>query len=140
MINNTNIISEILKEVDSDFQPPLSSKLVLNDYANKLLDKATFFSVFENSTMCAFIAFYDNDEDRENAYLSMLAVRLKYRGLGLGESLLKHSIRVLKRKSFKYYNLEVFKNNDSAIKLYLQNNFEIIRESEASYKMTLNLR
>lgn len=111
----------------------------LDEYVNKIINKATIISYNEKGRMCGFIAFYNNDFKSGNAYLTMLAIDPAYKGKGIGKLLLTCSIARLKQEGFKNYTLEVLKSNDKATYLYKRNGFTIIEESENHLKMILDI-
>ena len=111
----------------------------LDEYVNKIMNKATIIIYYEKNKMCGFIAFYNNDLTNRNAFLTMLAIDPTYQRKGIGEMLLKCSIARLKHDGFIRYSLEVLKNNDKAVNLYKRNGFKIFKESENHFKMMLEI-
>ncbi|WP_062622727.1 GNAT family N-acetyltransferase [Aequorivita aquimaris] len=107
----------------------------LIEYVDKILKNATILTYQQNG-LKAFIAFYCNDIINYNAYLSLILLDEEVKGKGVGKFLLSTSIKILKKKGFKNYGLEVLKNNDKAIKLYQSSGFEIVNENHLFYKMT----
>jgi len=95
----------------------------ISKYVDKIQKFATIISIFKNGEIIAFIAFYENDENSEVAYLTMIAVCKKFGHLGYGKSLMEISINEIKKKGFKRYRLEVKENNLKAIKFYKKYGF-----------------
>lgn len=58
----------------------------------------------------------------------------EYRNKGIGTSLMKRMLQLLKEKGYEKASLSVQKDN-YAVKLYQSLGFEIIRETEEEYKM-----
>ena len=87
-------------------------------YVDKIQKFATIVSIYKKGEVKAFIAFYENDKNREKAYLTMIAVCKDCWHLGYGKSLLEISINEIRKKGFKLYQLEVKEDNLKAIKLY----------------------
>ena len=69
-----------------------------------------------------------------------LAISLykKYRGLGIGTTMMKEILALLKSHGYGRVSLSVQKANYAA-KLYLKVGFEIIKENEEEYIMVNNL-
>ena len=132
-------IETLLKAVDGDFQPPLSSSVNLAEYARKLCSKATIFSVHENGQLIALMAVYSNDLVSKIAYGPMFAVAHSHRACGLGTNLIKTTIDYLKKKGFKTFKLEVYKTNPRAITLYKRLRFVVVTETDKSVFVEINL-
>lgn len=129
----------VLQAVDAEFEPALSARLSLADYAAKLADKAAVFSLCEEGRMRAFAAFYCNDPARALAYLSMIAVLPAERGAGLAANLLGSGIAHLRRRGFALLRLEVYASNTAAIALYTKLGFRQAGTAGASLFMELPL-
>ena len=115
--------------------------LIIHDvenYVEKLTRNATIFTVYQNG-LKGMIAFYCNDNLKENAFLSLILIDQKFKNQKLGLNLLTTSINFLKSKKFKNYHLEVLKTNTLAINFYKKNNFQIIGDNNVFFKMTLHL-
>jgi ribosomal protein S18 acetylase RimI-like enzyme len=132
-------IESLLKQIDNDFVPSLSTRLVINEYAEKIQKNATIFSTHQGGELQAFIAVYCNDRSSLTAFMTILAVAQKHRNSGLASNLIESSIRFLKKLGFKTYRLEVYKSNTSAIKLYEKFNFMKVAETNTSIYLELHL-
>ncbi len=62
-----------------------------------------------------------------------------FRGLGIGTSLMKEMLRILKDRGYKQASLAVQKVN-YAVKMYQKTGFEIVDENEEEYIMLCRLR
>lgn len=102
-------------------------------YVEKILKHATIIEIRNNERLVAFIAYYDNDLNFSNAFLSMLAVETNSRKMGYGKSLLEFSIKEIEKKGFKSYGLEVKKNNDKAILLYEKYGFVYLEDRKNDF-------
>lgn len=132
-------IKLLLEEIDSEFDPPMSSTINLNDYALKMCKNATIFSVHEEGKLVAAMAFYSNDPNREVAYGTMLAVSKSHRIYGIGSHFIKATVKYLKKKTFKVYKLEVYKTNPRVISLYKSLNFIVVSETDHSVIFEIKL-
>ncbi len=97
----------------------------LNNYIDKIKNKAELIAHIVEGVCVGFIAFYANDEAKENAFITMVMIRSDMRGRKIAGSLLTAVLENLKSRGFKFCNLEVRTNNTNAIKLYENLGFKI---------------
>ena len=134
----TNGIYNLLDQLNND----IGKILVVGDlkmYVDKITTKATILAVHQQSLLKGFIAYYDNDENKKNAFLTMLAVHMDCRNRGYGKALLEFSIANLKRAGFETYSLQVREENIGAKQLYESMGFIVKGKSHANYSMALAL-
>lgn len=120
-------------KVDSDFNPPLSLSLDLDEYSKKIASKAILFTRFNDKTLIALCAIYATDNEYLQAYLTLLAVDPAFRGRGVAKKLISEMEAYVLDAGFKYVKLEVYKNNVSALSMYRRFGYEIVEESHNSY-------
>lgn len=75
------------------------------------------------------------DDDTPSFAISLYK---EYRGFGIGTSLMKEMLSVLKTRGYRQASLAVQKEN-YAVKMYLKTGFEIVDESEEEYIMLCRL-
>ena len=97
----------------------------IDNYVNKIKNKAELIPHIVEGVCVGFIAFYANDEAKENAFITMVMIRSDMRGRKIAGSLLTAVLENLKSRGFKFCNLEVKENNVNAIKLYESLGFKI---------------
>jgi len=140
-------IANFLMKIDNDFVPKLSERIKkLSDtssfisYAKKLSNKSTRAIAIDKSsnTIIGMIAFYSNDMKNFESYIPIVAVLEEYRGMGVGNQLLKMCIEYLSENRFKKVVIKTWKNNN-AINLYKKHGFKIIEETPDNYKLNLIL-
>jgi ribosomal protein S18 acetylase RimI-like enzyme len=90
----------------------------IEQYVEKITKKASIIAIYAYGNLQGFIAYYDNDSNKETAYLTMIAIDPDIQGMGYGKNLIKLSFENLKNKGFKKFKLEVLSNNIKAISLY----------------------
>ncbi|MDO8254152.1 GNAT family N-acetyltransferase [Shewanella algae] len=128
-------VLEFLLEVDSEFSPPLSSKLDLELYAIKIVNNAIIISDIHNGNeLRGMAATYANEERKHTAYLTFIGVKKCFRGLGIARSMINATEAQLLKAGFSILRLEVYKEN-RAIELYKDIGFEVYKESLDSYYM-----
>lgn len=117
----------------------IQKKIDVEEYISKLTSFATIIPFYSCSVLKAFVAYYSNDELKQNAFLTLIVVEENSRGEGLGKLLLETSINDLISKGFNNYQLEVEQSNEKAFELYKKYGFQIIKVSKESYFMNLDL-
>lgn len=126
-------IIELFKNLNTEFIANFSG-INLEKYVDKITEKASIISIIKNNILVGFIAFYDNDPNKELAFLTMIIVKKEFENLGYGKSLLEFSLKEIKNKGFKKYGLKVHIENDYAIRLYEKYGFvKIERELNFFY-------
>ena len=113
---------QFLKEIDEDFSPNLSSKVVLSEYAEKIQNKAKLIIDIDNNIIRGLVVLYCNDLDNKNAYISLVGVKKDYRGRGIARNMMKEAIQVAKEGGMKI--LGIHSNNPLALNLYKSLGFE----------------
>jgi ribosomal protein S18 acetylase RimI-like enzyme len=111
-----------LKECNTNFFPPLSDRVNLEEYSKKIADKAITFEAWSENTLVGLIAAYMNEETKIS-FITNVSVLKNYMGLGIAAELTKNCIEHIRQHNFKEIKLEVHKNNLSAISLYKKFNF-----------------
>ena len=96
----------LLEEMDSEFNPPLSSRTSLADYIAKLLKFGRVVAVCENEDIVGMAGFYCNDLESRTGFFSILAVKASFRKLGLGKTLVEAVLRTAYEAGMKRVRLE----------------------------------
>ncbi|RLG22551.1 hypothetical protein DRN72_01565 [Methanosarcinales archaeon] len=111
-------IVEMLKEVDENFCPPLSSREVgITERVDRVLKReGSEYVLCEVDGKMVGIVGYDIHEGW--AYINLLAVRPQYTGKGIGRSLLKTAEKRLEEKGIKRVKVCTWSTNEKAIMLY----------------------
>ena len=111
-------IQVFLREVNADFPVPLSEKVDLDIYAEKLLQKATLCCEVENEAIVAMVAGYTDNISNGLAYIALVATLKSYRGKGLARKLVNEFLECCKQKSIKAVHLYTHHKNLAALRLY----------------------
>ena len=112
----------------------------IESYVDKIIENASIITIYKNKQLQAFIAFYDNDVQKENAFLTMLAVKKETGNMGYGKMLLELSIKELTKTGFRKYGLEVNNENYRAINLYKKYGFEEVNKNGVNIFMVKELK
>lgn len=126
-----------LKEIDNDFSPSLSEKVVLSDYVDKILKKACLVIESYKDDICGLIVLYCNDFINKKAYISLVGVAPKYRNRGIAKMMIEKAIHIAANKEMEI--IGIHSNNSIAIHMYEKFGFKIIEPGERVY-MELKLR
>ncbi|MGO2169059.1 GNAT family N-acetyltransferase [Pseudoalteromonas sp. AOP31-A2-14] len=128
LLKNTdyNYLLNLLIAVDSDFYPSLSSRVNLEQYTSKLLEKGRVFGVYKENKLIGAVAIYMNDVDNKVSYCPFIAVLPDFRAQGISLLLIESAIAELKRQEFKKLSLTV-RADSPASKLYKKVGFVIIK-------------
>lgn len=136
---NIQNVSKHLKRCDRTFSPALSSRLDINDYAKKIIEKAQTFEAWTNDELIGLIATYCNSSDRVTAFITSVSVLPEWHGKGVATQLLTNCILSMQTLGFGYIELEVGAKNKTAIALYSKHGFTITEHNADVHKMTSNL-
>lgn len=133
-------IAEHLIHCDTDFVPPLSGRVKLNDYAEKIVNKATRFEAWSGGTLVGLAAAYCNDQVKRVAYVTSISVLKAWTGKGIAASLMSRCIEHAKALGMRQISLEVAEENSPAIRLYEKSGFVVGRANPPFVSMHLFLK
>lgn len=112
----------------------------IDEYVDKIFNCATILPYLFVGELKGFIAYYNNDESKRKAFLTMILVDKGFQGRGLGKRLLEFSINDVSQSGFEFYGLEVLKDNENAIALYTKFGFEKKEDRGELWYMEKTLR
>jgi ribosomal protein S18 acetylase RimI-like enzyme len=130
-------IVEHLSQCDASFMPPLSSRVVINDYAMKIANNAVRFEAWSDDTMVGLVAVYCNDEETGNAYITSVSVLESWTGNGIAACLINQCVKHATSSGMRQISLEVASDNMPAIRLYEKSGF-VVKQVNAPF-VTMNL-
>lgn len=134
-------IYKYLEDNSDIFIPPLTNRVNLTEYSNKIYLYAWQVWAIDsnNDKLAGFMACYFNDKVNNIGYITTISVKKEYQGKKVGYNLLNTAINYAREKDFKKIKLEVNKKNVNAMKFYYRNGFNIIQENETSFLMEVNI-
>lgn len=97
-------------------------------YLTKLGDKAEVLSDEVEGRCRGFVAFYCNDRETRQAFITLVLVDPRDRGLGIASALVRCALELAKRRGFTTCRLEVAKDNDAAQAMYRRLGFQAIED------------
>ena len=117
-------LQQFLEISDHWTAPALSQRVVLSDFAEKVLKNGVAVIA---ANVCdvdvGLAAFYCNDQVKRRAFLTHLAVAPESRGRGLGTALLNYAKAYSESLGMTSMLLEVYNSNENARRLYIASGF-----------------
>ncbi|MFA6246110.1 MAG: GNAT family N-acetyltransferase [Mucilaginibacter sp.] len=87
----------------------------LQSYVDKIMQHACIISIIEDNSLQGFLAYYANNYESKEAFLSMTIIAPRSRKLGYGRRLVDFCLTDLLYKGFKKCKTEVNENNTAAL-------------------------
>lgn len=127
LLNKASVaeIAQHLRTCDTGFVPPLSCRVEIKDYAQKILCYAVRFEAWSDGTLIGLVAAYCNDQDMRTAYITSVSVLKEWTGKGVATCLMSLCIKHVNALGMKQICLEVASNNIPAIRLYEKSGFAV---------------
>jgi ribosomal protein S18 acetylase RimI-like enzyme len=122
MIITKENIRQHLNRCSLSFVPSLDSYVNIEEYSEKIYDKAIIFSKFEQNDIIGLVAVYDNFEEKIG-WITNVSVDHNFTGIGIASELLDNCYKHFENKGYFHIFLEVFLNNKKAINLYNKHGF-----------------
>ena len=116
-------IAEHLLRCDGDFIPPLTGRVEIEAYAQKIASKATRFEAWSDGMLVGLVAAYCNDQEKRIAYITSVSVLKEWTGKGIAARLMGWCIEHSKVSGMWQIGIEVSSENVPAIKLYEKSGF-----------------
>ncbi len=111
----------------------------LDDYLDRLGERAEIVSDWLAGRCRGFAAFYCNDDSTKQAFLTLILVDPRDRGLGIGRTLVTSVLEEATRRGFTSCRLEVAERNESAQALYRSLGFAVIETRGGKQLLELRL-
>lgn len=135
MVSKESLI-DFLTRIDYDFSPSLSSKVLLSDYALKILEKAELIIETSTGVIVGLVVVYCNDLEGLTGYIPLVGVVRDSRGEGIAKRMMLRAIKLSKIKGMR--RILIHSNNAIAVRLYQNLGFHIIEDGERKL-LELNL-
>jgi ribosomal protein S18 acetylase RimI-like enzyme len=135
-------VSEIFQYLSKNnqlFNPPLTSRLDIMNYAIKLNKYAVHFCALENIKLVGFMGCYFNDPHKESGFISSFSVIKASQGKGVAKRLLNSAIEYAIENGFKQIRLHVDISNIPVKNLYTKSGFFETSHNLNMSEMALNL-
>lgn len=112
-----------LQTCDIQFTPLLSSRVKLDEFAQKIHNLTITFEAWHNNILIGLLGCYYTDTVNKRGFITHVSVLAAYSNHGIATKLLDQCITYGKKNGFKYIDLEVNMNNQVAIGLYQKHHF-----------------
>ena|SRR5690625_2752543 len=116
---------EIIEKLDSYFVPSLSDRVDLLEYTDKLDEYSNVIMAYnEESNPIGLIAFYDNDTQTKNGFITLLGILDGYQGQGIASSFIDYCLYESRLNGIERIEVKTELDNTGAISLYKKKDFE----------------
>lgn len=105
-----------LLDNDENFYPPLSERLDVKEFAEKIHDLAITFEAWDGNSLIGIVSVYCNRP--VFAFINHVCVSRIYKGNGIASKLISQCIEFARANGLEGVNLEVNPKNKAAISLY----------------------
>lgn len=136
---DAGLIAAHLRACDDTFAPTLSSRVDIEEYAQKLAASAERFEAWSNGVLVGLLAVYCNDLDGRIAYITSVSVMPVSRGHGIASRLIARCVENATALGHTAIELEVGTRNEAAARLYEKHGFLAVRESPQTTILRLAL-
>lgn len=133
-------IAAHLSSCDVAFVPPLSSRVDLAAYAQKISEKGKCFEAWLASELIGLVAVYSNDLNGGFSFITNVSVLPAWHGRGIGSRLLNMCIQDLSGCGIQRIELHVQQDNASAIRLYKNHRFIVTASANGVLTMALDFK
>lgn len=141
MIPTLKHVQQHLITCSNTFVPSLDSYVNVNEYSKKIFEQAILFTKFDGDKLVGLVAAYDNPTE-QFGWITNVSVDPEYSKKGIATELLNRCHKYFETKRYFSIFLEVFVNNEKAIKLYIKQGFTNykIKENKMILKQQLTKR
>jgi ribosomal protein S18 acetylase RimI-like enzyme len=134
-------IEKHLLQCDMRFLPPLSSRVSLPDYAQKLSLLADRFEAWESDRLIGLVAAYLRNSNTPEGYISSVSICGDFEGQGIASRLMQDCFDAAVKKRLTILVLEVAQNDQHACGFYRKHGFQPIGGGKSGFlKMSLQLK
>jgi 1-aminocyclopropane-1-carboxylate deaminase/D-cysteine desulfhydrase-like pyridoxal-dependent ACC family enzyme/GNAT superfamily N-acetyltransferase len=130
---------ELLKTFGDLLPDPLSSRLNLSTYAEKIQEKAEIALAYNSKKVVGFLMMYANDFVSRKAHIPIISVLSNFRGHGIGKVLLSRAVALARQKKMHELWLTVDQENQVARHVYSELGFVKIDIDKTKVIMSRNL-
>jgi ribosomal protein S18 acetylase RimI-like enzyme len=112
-----------IQSVDSDFIPTISSRVDIDSWIQKVLDKGIYLGCISGSNLIGIVAFYANDNTTHHAWLVYFAVSREHREKGVSQLLMDEVISHCVSAGMTKLITTTELHNSSSIRFYEKRGF-----------------
>ena len=123
-------IKDYILQYDNDFYEPLSARVDMDAFSQKLSDLSTTFVIYKNASVAGLICSYFYDPASKAGFITLVHTKHEYRGQHLSLYLLNAVKEYARKHGFERITLFVSKQQTSAFQLYSRHGFNVLSEEE----------
>lgn len=132
-------LSEHLEACDAEFVPPLSQRIDIRDYAQRLISRSTRFEAWDGPRLVGLVAAYLDGGADLSAFVTSVSVLPEWNRRGIASRLMGRCIEGARLGGLENVRLEVGRDNPAAIALYRRLGFRDSGETNRVVTMELSL-
>ena len=130
----------MIRDCDDAFPNPVAERSIYLKLLDKIAENGNcVYAYHKAEDALGYCAFYANDPEQGNAFISLLAVRQEYQHMHIGADLLKSAFERMVSCGMEHCFLEVRKDNEAAKCFYEKMGFEKAEEHGDKYLMRRDL-
>ena len=137
---NMATIAEVavhLLQCDAAFVPPLSQRVLIGEYAKKLVQLSVCFEARANKVLVGLVSAYCNDPSHKVAFISSVSVLDEWRHQGIASTLIEQCRLHAIAQGFDSIELEVARDSAKAATLYAKLGFQNNLSNHDPMRMSL---
>lgn len=119
-------LSEHLRRCDEGYVPPLSDRVVIDEYARKIAERANRFEAWSGEGLVGLVAAYLPAATGDPVFITDVSVIPEQRGRHVASALLDECAAFASRHGIDRLRLEVDRRNEPAMRLYEASGFRPI--------------
>ena len=104
-------VVDLLKKFGDLLPDPLSQRVDLNIYAEKLLQFADIEIAIHENRIIGIIALYANNYQTFTAHIPFIAIDAQYQGNGIGTTMMDYALKLARKRGMKNLWLNVHIEN-----------------------------
>jgi len=124
----------------ASFIPPLSDRVDIAAYVDKLMAHAARFETWSGGELAGLLAVYCDAADRRAAFITNVSVLPHLHGKGIAGHMLERCIAHVGSLGFRDLELEVSEGNHAAVTLYERIGFRVAAQSDHALRMRMKLQ
>ena len=114
-----------LHRCSENFSEPLAQRVKIEEYAEKIFDKAITFEAWHDKMLIGLVAAYFNESsDGSSGFITNVSVVPDFTGKGIATALMDNCLAYAQKKEIKNIFLEVSAKNDALIRFYKKLGFK----------------
>lgn len=123
-------IKEYILQYDNDFYEPLSTRVEMEAFSQKLSDLSITFVIYKDVEVAGLICSYFYDPASKAGFITLVHTKHEYRGQHLSLYLLNAVKDYALKNGFERITLFVSKQQTSAFQLYSRHGFNVLSEEK----------